>query len=95
MFYLLGQTPLAFALGVGLAITAMLLTGTVHPPAGADPIVVILASASRPFLFAPVLVGTVCIVLLGAGFHRWVTRKSYPLDALGVSAALLGGTKAK
>jgi len=41
VFYLLGQTPLAFALGVGLAVTAMLLTGTVHPPAGADPIVVI------------------------------------------------------
>ena len=95
VFCLLGQTPLAFALGVGLAITAMLLTGTVHPPAGADPIVVIFASASWPFLFAPVLVGTICIVLLGAGFHRWVTRKSYPLDALGVSAALLGGTKAK
>jgi hypothetical protein len=50
VFGLLGQTPLAFALGVGLAIAAMLLTGTVHPPAGADPIVVILASASWPFL---------------------------------------------
>ena len=91
----LGQTPLAFALGVGLAITAMLLTGTVHPPAGADPIVVIFASASWPFLFAPVLIGTICIVLLGAGFHRWVTRKAYPLGTLGVSAQLLGGTKAK
>ena len=95
VFYLLGQTPLAFALGVGLAVTAMLLTGTVHPPAGADPIVVIYASATWSFLFAPVLVGTICIVLLGAGFHRWVTRKSYPLGALGVSAQLLGGTKAK
>ena len=49
VFYLLGQTPLAFALGVGLAITAMLLTGTLHPPAGADPIVVIFAGASWPF----------------------------------------------
>jgi CBS-domain-containing membrane protein len=95
VFCLLGQTPLAFAFGVGLAIAAMLLTGTVHPPAGADPIVVIFASASWPFLFAPVLVGTICIVLLGAGFHRWVTRKAYPLGALGVSAQLLGGTKAK
>jgi CBS-domain-containing membrane protein len=67
---------LAFALGVGLAMAAMLLTGTVHPPAGADPIVVILASASWPFLFMPVLVGMVGVVLLGAGFHRWVTGKS-------------------
>jgi HPP family/Protein of unknown function (DUF3892) len=81
VFGLSGQTPLAFALGVGLAIAAMLLTGTVHPPAGADPIVVILAGASWSFLFVPVLVGTVCIVLLGVGFHRWVTRESYPLAA--------------
>jgi CBS-domain-containing membrane protein len=95
VFCLLGQTPLAFALGVGLAIAARLLTGTVHPPAGDDPILVIFASASWPFLFAPVLVGTICIVLLGAGFHRWVTRKPYPLGALGVSRPALGRTKAK
>jgi CBS-domain-containing membrane protein len=92
---LLGQTPLAFALGVGLAIAAMLLTGTVHPPAGADPIVVILASASWPFLFVPVLVGTVCIVLLGAGFHRWVTGKSYPLTAPSVPVPPLRRTATK
>src|SRR5277367_6023869 len=49
-----------------------------HPPAGADPIVVIFATSSWPFLFAPVAVGTICIVLLGVGFDHWVTRKPYP-----------------
>jgi CBS-domain-containing membrane protein len=81
-----------FALGVALAISAMSLTGTLHPPAGADPIVVIFAKASWPFLFAPVLLGTVCIVLLGVGFHRWVTRKSYSLGTRGISTQLLGWT---
>jgi CBS-domain-containing membrane protein len=95
VFGMLGQTPLAFALGVGLAIAAMLLTGTVHPPAGADPIVVILAGASWPFLFVPVLIGTVCIVLLGAGFHRWVTGKTYPLTAPPVPATPLRWTTTK
>jgi hypothetical protein len=46
VFCLLGSTPLSFALGVGLAISAMSLTGMLHPPAGADPIVVIFAAAS-------------------------------------------------
>jgi CBS-domain-containing membrane protein len=95
VFNALGQTPLAFGLGVGLAITAMLLTGTVHPPAGADPIVVVFASASWPFLFAPVLVGTMCIILMGAAFHRWVTRKVYPLDAQTALPWPLGWTTMK
>src|SRR5271163_1938232 len=52
----------------------MALTGMLFPPAGAGPIVVIFAASSWPFLFAPVLVGTICIVWLGVDFHRWVTR---------------------
>ena len=79
VLYLLGASPLAFGLGVGLAICAMALTGLLHPPAGADPIVVILAGASWRFLFAPVLLGAIVIVLIAIGFHRWVTRKPYPL----------------
>src|SRR5690606_20970017 len=35
-----GPGIVGMALGVGLAITAMMLTDTVHPPAGASPIVV-------------------------------------------------------
>lgn len=77
-FALLGTAPLAFALGVGLAITAMLLTKTTHPPAGADPIVIILAGASWPFLFTPVLVGALAIVAAGILFHRFALGISYP-----------------
>jgi CBS-domain-containing membrane protein len=78
VFYLLGASPLSFGLGVGIAIAAMLLTGTTHPPAGADPIVVILAKAAWPFLFSPVLVGAVTIVIIGLIYHRLVSRRSYP-----------------
>ena len=75
---LLGPSPLGFGVGVGAAIIAMLLTDTTHPPAGADPIVVILAGASWPFLFAPVLIGAVIIVSVGWVFHRHVTGRPYP-----------------
>lgn len=77
-FAALGATPLAFGAGVGLAIAAMLLTRTTHPPAGADPIVVILAGASWPFLFAPVLAGAIAIVLAGAAYHRALGGAAYP-----------------
>ncbi|MFD1332986.1 HPP family protein [Methylopila musalis] len=78
---LLGAGPLAFGLGVGAAIALMLVTKTTHPPAGADPIVVILAGASWPFLFSPVLVGAVVIVLAGALYHRTLTGAAYPVRA--------------
>ena len=78
VFYLLGASPLSFGLGVGVAIAVMLLTGTTHPPAGADPIVVILAKAAWPFLFSPVLIGAVAIVIIAVIYHRLVSRRSYP-----------------
>ena len=75
---LFGVTPLGLALGVGLAIASMVLTGTLHPPAGADPIVVMLAAASWSFLFVPVLLGAATIVLVAIAYHRLVTGKTYP-----------------
>lgn len=73
---LLGAGPVAFALGVGLAISAMMLTRTLHPPAGADPIVVMLAGASWPFLFTPVLLGTVFIVVLAGIYRRMLALRA-------------------
>ncbi|MEE7493321.1 HPP family protein [Methylobacterium oryzae] len=76
VFAALGATPLAFGVGVGLAITAMLLTGTVHPPAGADPIVVLLAGAGWSFLVVPVFTGATTIVVAGLIFKGTVRRLS-------------------
>lgn len=78
VFALLGAAPLSYGLAVGLAIAAMELTGTLHPPAGADPIVVILAKASWPFLFSPVLVGALAIVIIAFVYHRGISRRNYP-----------------
>lgn len=74
---LVTSPALAMALGVGLAIAAMLLTGTLHPPAGANPIVVVITSAPWSFIAMPVLVGAAAIVVLGVVFHRLVTSHPY------------------
>nr|BAB55450.1 hypothetical protein [Hyphomicrobium sp. JC17] len=58
------------ALGVGMAICAMMLSDTTHPPAGANPIVVAILKPDPTFLLSPVLLGAVAIVLIGRVFHR-------------------------
>jgi CBS-domain-containing membrane protein len=73
---------LSLGVAVGLAIVAMMLTRTLHPPAGGNPIVVILAAAPVSFLFNPMLLGTLAIVGVGAFYHRFVTRRSWPLPRL-------------
>lgn len=61
----IGVTPLSLALATGLAVSAMLVTKTTHPPAGANPLLIMLTGQSWAFLFTPVLFGAVVIVLLG------------------------------
>lgn len=70
----LGAGAFGMAAGVGLAIAAMILSDTVHPPAGANPIVVSLSGASWPFLIAPVLVGATIIVACGLIYNRMRAR---------------------
>jgi CBS-domain-containing membrane protein len=60
----------SIALAVGLAIMLMQWTRTVHPPAGADPIVIMVAGASWSFLWTPVLAGALLIVIVGFFYHK-------------------------
>lgn len=71
---LFGPGPIGIAIGVGLAIAAMMVTDTVHPPAGANPIVVALTHAGWAFLAAPVLIGAAAIVATGVAYNRLVAR---------------------
>ena len=60
-----GDSSTSIAIAVGLAITLMMLTKTVHPAAGANPILIIVSGQSWGFLVMPVLLGAVFIVLCG------------------------------
>lgn len=74
-FLLIPHASIAMAVGVGFAIAGMIVTDTMHPPAGANPIVIGLIPAGPSFLLAPVFVGSVSIVLLGIIYRR-VTMKA-------------------
>ena len=71
---LCGPAPWAAALAVGLAIVAMHLTGTFHPPAGIDPLVVVVNDMSWSFLAVPVGAGALMLALFAFVWHNIVAR---------------------
>ena len=74
IFYLLGNTFISLGLGVALAVFVMMMTNTVHPPAGANPIIVILTGQSISFVFLPVAVGALIIVVFAYLYNRLLKR---------------------
>jgi CBS-domain-containing membrane protein len=67
---LFGPASWAAALAVGLAMVAMHLTGTFHPPAGIDPLVVVINNMSWNFLIVPVGVGALLLALFAFAWHN-------------------------
>lgn len=78
LYHWLGQSPLVMAAGVGLATGLMMMTKTTHPPAGADPLVVIMTGSSWSFLFTPVFAGAVVIVLIALILNNLDAARRYP-----------------
>lgn len=68
----LGDALWVYALAVGLALSYMLLTKTVHPPAGANPLIMIHSHASFAALWQPVFVGAFSLVLVAFIWSRLV-----------------------
>jgi CBS-domain-containing membrane protein len=73
-----GPHAWAAALAVGLAILAMYLTDTFHPPAGINPLLVVTNNLAWTFLFVPVLAGALLLTLFAYVWHRWVHRLEWP-----------------
>ena len=78
LLIILGNEWYSLALAVALSISVMQLTRTTHPPAGADPIVVILGAKSFSFVFNPVLSGAVVITMIALIFNNLSKSRKYP-----------------
>ena len=76
---LLGDAWWVMALAVGTGIAAMQLTRTVHPPAGANPILIMLSGAADwSFLLLPLLAGASALVVFAVVFNKLVPGRRYP-----------------
>ncbi|MGB4345191.1 MAG: HPP family protein [Burkholderiaceae bacterium] len=75
---LFGAQWWSMALAVGTAIAVMMLTRTVHPPAGSNPVIVMLAQPGWGFLLTPTLLGAVGIVLVALVYNNYPKGRQYP-----------------
>ena len=66
--------PLAVGFGVGL----MILFNVTHPPAGGNPIIVIMGSVSLDYLLSPIISGSIIILVFAIIINKFILKKSYP-----------------
>ena len=67
--------PLAVGIGVGL----MIFLGITHPPAGGNPIIVIIGGVSFNYLLSPIISGSVIVLIFGIILNRFIAKKKYPI----------------
>ncbi|MDC3036305.1 HPP family protein [Candidatus Pelagibacter sp.] len=67
------------ALAVGVGIFFMILLNVVHPPAGGNPVMVIIGSVSYDYIIFPIISGCLIIILLAIAINKFILKKEYPL----------------
>ena len=67
------------ALAVGAGIFFMIILNVVHPPAGGNPIIVIIGSVSYEYLISPIIFGCIIILLIAILVNKFLLKKNYPL----------------
>ncbi|MBM7455015.1 CBS-domain-containing membrane protein [Oceanisphaera litoralis] len=86
---LIHDPMLGLATCFGLGITLMVLTDTLHPPAGANPILIYLSGAHLPPLdfMVSTLVGSLFMVGFASLYHYIFTHRRYPFGPKASKAA--------
>lgn len=69
-YQLFGDALWVYALAQMLTLGYMLLTGTVHPPAGANPVIMIAGHAGFAALWQPVLTGVLALAAVAVVWSR-------------------------
>ena len=68
---------LPIAVGTGVAL--MILFNVTHPPAGGNPIIIIVGSVSVEYLLSPIILGSAIMVIFGLVINRLILKKKYPI----------------
>jgi CBS-domain-containing membrane protein len=79
VFLSFGVGAWQMGLSVGFAIAVMQLARCVHPPAGADPLVIMLSgNVSISFLLVPVLAGVCLLLIIALLFNNLPRERRWP-----------------
>ena len=57
----------------------MICLDVVHPPAGGNPIMVIIGGASFEYLINPIIFGCILIILIAILINKFLLKKNYPI----------------
>ena len=66
--------PIAVGLGVGF----MILFNVTHPPAGGNPVIVVMGGVSLEYLLSPIITGSIIILVFGVVLNKFILKKKYP-----------------
>jgi CBS-domain-containing membrane protein len=78
MVTITGPQPWAAAVAVGITMIVMHVTNTFHPPAGINPLLIVVNDRSRSFFLVPVGAGVVILVAFAHLGHNVTRRGSWP-----------------
>ncbi len=70
---------ISIPLAVGVGVFLMILLNIVHPPAGGNPIIVIIGSVSYDYLILPIISGCIIIISLAILINKFILKKKYPI----------------
>lgn len=76
--HIIGPQWWSMALALATAISIMLVTRTVHPPAGSNPLIVFLLSANWEYLVFPSLIGSLVLVFVALIYNNLHKKRTYP-----------------
>jgi CBS-domain-containing membrane protein len=78
MVTLAGPRPWAAAVAVGLAMIVMHATDSFHPPAGINPLLIVVNDRPWSFFVIPVAAGVAILVAFAFLWHNVTRRGSWP-----------------
>jgi CBS-domain-containing membrane protein len=78
MVTLAGPQPSAAAVAVGLAMIVMHATDSFHPPAGINPLLIVVNDRPWSFFVIPVTAGVAILVAFAFLWHNVTRRGSWP-----------------
>ena len=79
LFFTALPTLIIIPLAVGLGVSLMILFKVSHPPAGGNPIIIIIGSVSIDYLINPIITGSIIIIVFGIVLNRLILKKKYPI----------------
>jgi len=74
----IGLSFYSLGLSVGVAVILMVYFKVMHPPAASNPLVALFMDLSFDYIFFPVIVGTIVIILSSILINKIILKRKYP-----------------